>query len=293
MQRPDANGSGSLLAAGLDSGPEQGRVLGPGSRDAVPERGVAGGNSPPAKELLHIVVQVVDRDLEGLGPPLDLSVGDHPQVARDLPGTRDAVHEDRVPVREGRCRCGEEGLERRDPFRVDRRDVDRPLLLEAYDFHGRSQLAGRVEEPVERGRGENGGGTELGQGRPERKEQADQVARVHGRDIERGKRGERDRIVPVVEVAPEPLEPPHGLERLLESFRAPAGGEVPQVDCPDGREEGEPDIGRRGPVRNPLHRLFLVVVGRQPVLRGRDKDLEEAPCPARDRPEKPGLPPVE
>ena len=130
---------------------------------------------------------------------------------------------------------------------------------------------------------------ELGHAGPERDEEADQVARVHGRDVERGERCEGQRVVPVEEVTAEPLEPRHGLERLLEPLGAAPGRDVPEVEGREGGEEGEADVGRRGPVRDPLDRVLLVVVRRQPVLRGTHEDLEVPPRPPGDRAEEPDL----
>ena len=112
-----------------------------------------------------------------------------------------------------------------------------------------------------------------------------EVSAVHRRHVSRLERAEVLRVVPVVEVAAEALEAVHGLERGLEALDGVDGPEPAEIPGGDGREQVEPEVRGRGPVRHDRLRILLEVVGRQRVVRGTDERREEPPRSSRDQPE--------
>ena len=111
----------------------------------------------------------------------------------------------------------------------------------------------------------------------ERDQATQQVAAIHGRKIPRRQRLQRAGVVPVVEVAPVFFQPVKRVEGVLEPLEQDAQADVTQVVGGQGRDEQEPDVGRRGAVRDPAVRDLLKVVRREPVIVVADKGGEKVP----------------
>ncbi len=108
------------------------------------------------------------------------------------------------------------------------------------------------------------------------------IAAVHRGDVARLERSEVARAVPVVEVAAVELEPPDRGQCGFEALGHLDGPDPPEVAGRHGRQQGEPDVGRRRPARDFRLRLFLKVVGREILeLRAREA-LEIRPRLPRD-----------
>ena len=97
-------------------------------------------------------------------------------------------------------------------------------------------------------------------------------------DTYMGSRGlQRLRVIPVVKVAPVPLQACHRAQGFVRALDELPDGNVAEVAGRQIREQGKPHVGRRRPVRNRRNRLFLVIVGWQPMVIGTDESLEEGP----------------
>ncbi len=112
---------------------------------------------------------------------------------------------------------------------------------------------------------------------------AGEIAAVDRGDILRLQRPEIRRVVPVVEVAAEPLHPAHCPQRRREPVRHVAEADPAEVARRGHRQQIEADIGRRrSPGELGLRRL-LIVVGRQEILLGSGEALEIGPCASGDQ----------
>ncbi len=159
-------------------------------------------------------------------------------------------------------------LAQRDRLRPNARGGDRiDLLLNETD---------QIGEPVPPGRS----GRALGQLEAallERDETCREVSAVDRRDVARRKGCEGRRVVPVVEMPAKPRERFHDAERPFEAFDEVAYPHVPEIEGRDGRQKREPDVRRRGPVRDTRLGVLLIVIGGEIVLFRVRELLEESP----------------
>ena len=93
-----------------------------------------------------------------------------------------------------------------------------------------------------------------------------EIAAIHGGHILRIERMEGACVVPVVEVSAKQLETVHGRQRGLQPFGRFQGAQPTKVAGNQGREQIEPDIGRRRPVGHDGLRIFLKVIGWQRMV---------------------------
>src|SRR5580658_9599013 len=75
----------------------------------------------------------------------------------------------------------------------------------------------------------------------------------------------------------ETFEDIHRPEGLPATVQEPASGKIAEIMCGQVGEQGQPHIGRRGPVRNDAAFKLLKVVGWQSVVCGGYKLREECP----------------
>ena len=112
-----------------------------------------------------------------------------------------------------------------------------------------------------------------------------QIAAVDRRHVFRRQRAEILGVVPVVEMAAESLQRGHRRDGSLQPLEHVEGSDPAEVPGGDGRQQVEPDVGRRGPMGNHWPRVFLEVIRRQHVVGGRHERLKVAPRPTRDQPQ--------
>ncbi len=108
-----------------------------------------------------------------------------------------------------------------------------------------------------------------------------QVAAVDGRDIARLERREGQRVDPVPQVAAQTAQPRQRFERVAQPRREALGAQIAEVPRRQGRQQEHPDVGRRGAMRDHAAGVFLIVVGRQPVVLRPHEALVEMPGPPR------------
>ena len=113
--------------------------------------------------------------------------------------------------------------------------------------------------------------------RTERQEIPGEVAAVDRRDIGRRQRRERPRVVPVVEVPAVALHPQQRVEGRLEPVDHAGDARDSRSRGRQRRQELQPDVGRRGAMRDDLGAVLLIVVGDEPVVGRRQQLFEEAP----------------
>ena len=102
-----------------------------------------------------------------------------------------------------------------------------------------------------------------------------------------GSRAADLRIVPVVEMAPIPVELRHGRHGRLQPLDGVEGPGPAEIVRARRREEIEADIGRRGAPCEHRRRRLLEIVRRKHVVARSDEGLEIAPGAPRDQPERP------
>ena len=73
------------------------------------------------------------------------------------------------------------------------------------------------------------------------------------------------------------------VERAARPDRENVGRDVAEVVGREARGERQPDVRRRRAMGDAARRIFLEVVGRQPVFLGDDERLEESPRAPRER----------
>ncbi len=184
--------------------------------------------------------------------------------------------------------------DRRHRHRFERGGEPVERLVELLPGHGLrapvlgerpQRLAGereRVRDPGEPLRFQHRTLDPLATGPVERDQMTREIAAVHRGDVLRVERPQVLRVVPVVEVAAEALEAAHRLERRLETLDGVERAEPAEVAGGDRGEQVEAEVRRRRAVRHHRAGIFLEVVRREHVVRGRDEGLEEAPGAARD-----------
>ena len=106
---------------------------------------------------------------------------------------------------------------------------------------------------------------------------AAQIAAVDGRDVHWEQRGLALGVVPIEEVAAVPRQLGEARERRLEPGDQFVGADPAELARARGRQQVQPDVGRRGAVRDQRFWRELQVVGRQEVVVGADTSLEQAP----------------
>ncbi len=157
------------------------------------------------------------------------------------------------------------------------------LYLHAGQFGGNGAAVGihqgdeRIAEAVHQSSVYDGLIDHREQTRAERKQVAGQVSAIHGGDVERLQRLEGLRVVPVEEMSAMPFQPVQGVKGLAGAVGKLAGRDVAEIVGRQIRQQGEPDIGGRGAMRDARDGLFLIVVGRQPVVFGAGEGLKEVP----------------
>ncbi len=145
-----------------------------------------------------------------------------------------------------------------------------------------SRKSARASRPASRTDGRHDGPVaELAAGLSQRPEVGREVAAVDGGDVARREGRERGGVVPVEDVPGVELERVDRGERVLDARRQLAEGDVAEVAGGHGGEQVEADVGGRGPVGEDALGVLLVVVRRQPVVRGGHEHVEEAPGLAR------------
>ena len=176
---------------------------------------------------------------------------------------------------------------------------DSPALLQLHlhggQFGGNGAAVGihqnaeRVVEAVEPSRAHDWLIGDREQSRAERQQVARQVPAVHRGNVDGLQRLQGLRVVPVEKVAPVPFQPVHRVEGIGGALGELAGRDVPEIVGRQIRQQGKPDIGGRGAVRDARHRMLLIVVGRQPVVFGSDEGLKEVPGLAGELAQEDGL----
>ena len=119
----------------------------------------------------------------------------------------------------------------------------------------------------------------------EREQRAGEVARVHGRHVARGHHGAGLGAVPVVQVSGVALEGFDRVHHLPEATDGLRARQIAQVVRRLHRVEREPDVGGRRAASEPLRRLQLEVVGREPAVALGQRLVEEAPRAPGDTPQ--------
>ena len=148
---------------------------------------------------------------------------------------------------------------------------------------GAGGLAGqreRVPDPGQRGSDRKRLVDHLAAGVGEREQVAGEVAAVDGRHVRGLEPVQVARVVPVVEVTAEPFEAGDRGERRLQALHHVEGPDPAEIPSRHRREEVQPDVRRRGAMRDDRSGIVLEVVGRQRMVVRTDERLEVAPCPA-------------
>ena len=242
---------------------------------------VAGGRRRcPGSEKPQIVEGIPALALERACPPAGLALGGGVQARGDRGGGLREVLE---PQRR-RGKGGRPGIVCR--FQVFPQ-LDEPVRRSSG--HGLYENRQRVAQALEQSRPDDPAVGDGEKSRPQGQQVPCQVAAVHGRDVGRQQRLERPGVVPVVEVAPVPLQRAHRGQRIGRALDQSAGRNVAEVVRRQIREQRKPHVGRRGAVCHPGGGLLLIIVGRQPMIFRADECLEERPRPACTFPQEDGL----
>ena len=99
-------------------------------------------------------------------------------------------------------------------------------------------------------------------GIPEDEQLAGQIPAVHGGYVAGFQRPKVGRVIPVVEVPPEPLEAAHRRKGCLQPFDGIEAADPAEIARGDRRSQVEPDVGRRRAVGEDRFRVLLQVVRR-------------------------------
>ncbi len=113
--------------------------------------------------------------------------------------------------------------------------------------------------------------------RAQRQQVAGKVSAVDRRHVARRKRLQGLRVVPVIEVSAVPRRAAPWCERSRRPLDQRSGGDVTEIVGRQVREQAEADVGRRGAMRDQGARVFLEIVGRQPVVVLADKSRRRKP----------------
>ena len=115
---------------------------------------------------------------------------------------------------------------------------------------------------------------------------ARQIAAVYGRNILRIKRRERRRVIPIKKM---PLKFFELTQRGKAQFKPLDGFEqayVTEIARRASRKQQQSHIGRRGAMRDDGTRVFLKIIGRQPMVCISDESFKESPGAPRDQPQR-------
>ncbi len=239
-----------------------------------------------ARELLHLTQQRPrpEARLGEIARPVLLRERDeHVVRGRGVPVQR---VEERLPIaqREGRRARDRVGAGRElGPQVIDGDDL-RALPRRAHALHLKPQQRDGVAEPRERVRAEERALGQIDARLLEREQVAGEVPAVDGRDVLGFQRLQRARVVPVEEVAAELRHLTDGVEGQLQALDQFERARVTEVVRGGGRNQEQPDVGGRGAMGHHGLRVFLKIIGRQPLVFLRDERLEEAPRAPRDEP---------
>ena len=134
---------------------------------------------------------------------------------------------------------------------------------------------------IEPSRAEDRSVRQRSEARPQGQQMGREVAAVHRRNIGRNEWRQRLRVVPVIEVAPIPLQRFHRAQCVRRAQNELSGRKIPKVMRRQVGEQRQPHVGRRGATRDRDRRLLLHVVGRQPMVVRTHIHFEIRPRPAR------------
>ena len=109
-----------------------------------------------------------------------------------------------------------------------------------------------------------------------------EIAAIHRRDVFRLQRAQLVRLIPIVEMATEPLQSFHGCERRLEALQRVERSQPAEITRGDHRYKIQDEICGLRSVSDHRRRSFLKIVRRKHVVIRRDELLEEPPSAARD-----------
>ena len=126
-------------------------------------------------------------------------------------------------------------------------------------------------------------------GVPQRDQMSGEISAVDRGHVFRVERTTVFRVVPVVEVATEVLEPGHRSQRGLESLHGVHEAKPAEITSGHGGQQIQPEIRGRRAVRDDQAGIFLDVVGRQAAVFGTHERREELPRSSRDHPERSGV----
>ena len=153
------------------------------------------------------------------------------------------------------------------------------LLLRPVQAASHVQQRHGVAQAAKQARGQNLPIEQLQQTTAEHQQIPDQIATVHHGDVLWRQRLEGMRVIPVEEVAAVTIQASQSAKGLLGSVEQATNTAIPEVVSGQVRQEGHPDVGRARARGDGWGRLLLKIVGRQPILFGADKGLEEPPRP--------------
>ena len=122
----------------------------------------------------------------------------------------------------------------------------------------------------------------LGEG----KQVAGKISAVNGRDVFRFECLQFPGFVPVVKVSVETGEFLQRRQCVFQPVRCSGQADPAEIACGDDREKIEAKIGRGTAVSDDRMRLFLKIVGGEPVIRGGHEGGEESPGPPSDQTEE-------
>src|ERR1039457_7000815 len=112
------------------------------------------------------------------------------------------------------------------------------------------------------------------------------VPAIDGRDKLGVQRMKVASIVPIVEVTPKLLQFVHGLERVFKSLCCLLRSNPSKIVRGKRGKEIEAHICRGGSVSHDGVRVFLKIIERKKIVRGRNKSLKKMPRTTRSRSEE-------
>ena len=104
-----------------------------------------------------------------------------------------------------------------------------------------------------------------------------EISAINDRNIFGVERLQRLRIVPIQEMAVKPFERSHGPYCVARSFDQSPGRDVTKIIRREICQQRHSDIGRRCSMSDDGFGIFLIVIGRKPVIFGTNKFLEKQP----------------
>ena len=104
-----------------------------------------------------------------------------------------------------------------------------------------------------------------------------EIAAVDAGDIVGQQGQKRLGVIPIEEMAAMALQGLHGVHGIGCAFEEPSGGNEAEVVGSQIGEQGQAHVGRGRAMGDDFHRMFLHVIGGQPVILGTDEGVEEGP----------------